>query len=76
MAVTPQLTAVNDDGILPIVRVPVLDRKQSLFAYAQLFPRQNGSDIEAAAHPHTQATQSAIADRSRKRQVRDNPAFL
>jgi EAL and modified HD-GYP domain-containing signal transduction protein len=76
MAVTPQPTAVNDDGILPIVRVPILDRKQALFAYELLFPRPIGSDIDTAALAHTQATLSAIADGSLKRLVRDNRAFL
>jgi c-di-GMP-related signal transduction protein len=66
MAVSPQPTAVNDDGILPIVRVPILDKKQSLFAYELLFPRPIGSDIDAASLAHTQATLSAIADGSLK----------
>lgn len=76
MAANPQPTAVNDDGILPIVRVPILDRKQALFAYELLFPRPAGSDIETASLTHTQATLSAIADGSLKRLVRDNRAFL
>ncbi|MDF3982126.1 HDOD domain-containing protein [Luteibacter sp. PPL201] len=76
MAATPQPIAVNDDGILPIVRVPVLDRKQALFAYELLFPRPAGLDIETASLAHTQATLSAIVDGSLKRLVRDNRAFL
>ncbi|WP_051938427.1 EAL and HDOD domain-containing protein [Luteibacter sp. 9135] len=76
MAASPQPIAVNDDGILPIVRVPVLDKKQSLFAYELIFPRPAGTDIETAAIAHTQATLSAIADGSLKRLVRDNRAFL
>lgn len=76
MAANPQPTAVNDDGILPIVRIPILDRKQALFAYELIFPRPAGSDIDVAAHAHTQATLSAIADGSLKRLVRDNRAFL
>ncbi|MBB3225621.1 EAL and modified HD-GYP domain-containing signal transduction protein [Luteibacter sp. Sphag1AF] len=76
MSAIPQPTAVNDDGILPIVRVPILDKKQSLFAYELLFPRPAGTDIEAASLAHTQATLSAIADGSLKRLVRDNRAFL
>ncbi len=76
MAASPQPLAVNDDGILPIVRVPILDKKQSLFAYELIFPRPAGTDIETAAIAHTQATLSAIADGSLKRLVRDNRAFL
>jgi len=76
MAVNPQAAAVNDDGILPIVRVPILDRKQALFAYELLFPRPAGVDVDTAAAAHTQATLSAIADGSLKRLVRDNRAFL
>jgi EAL and modified HD-GYP domain-containing signal transduction protein len=76
MAAIPQPTAVNDDGFLPIVRVPVLDKKQALFAYELIFPRPIGSDIDEAAKAHTQATLSAIADGSLKRLVRDNRAFL
>jgi len=76
MAAIPQPTAVNDDGFLPIVRVPVLDRKQALFAYELIFPRPIGTDIDEASRAHTQATLSAIVDGSLRRLVRDNRAFL
>lgn len=76
MAATPQPAAVNDDGILPIVRVPILDKKQALLAYELIFPRPAGTDVDTAARAHTEATLSAIADGSLKRLVRDNRAFL
>jgi c-di-GMP-related signal transduction protein len=64
-----------DDGILPIVRVPVLDRQQELFAYELLFPRTTSNNVDGT-NTLKQQTLSAIADGSIKRLVRDNRAFL
>ncbi len=64
------------DDILPVVRVPILDRHQALFAYELVFPRPSGAPTETAANELKQQTLSAIADGSLKRLVRDNRAFL
>jgi c-di-GMP-related signal transduction protein len=76
----PQNPSMNPGSanILPVVRQPILDRHQALFAYELAFPRTGGNvgTADDIAHAMTHQTLSAIADGSLKQLVRDNRAFL
>ncbi|WP_250625263.1 EAL and HDOD domain-containing protein [Pinirhizobacter soli] len=73
MSVFANSPSMSQAQVLPVVRQPILDRQQALFAYELAFPRGSNTDGSEAL---TGQTLAAIADGSLKQLVRDNRAFL